>query len=340
MAKTILGKVSLTPKGTYSASVTYSRLDVVAHSGSSYLVLKDNLKGVTPTADNTNYMLLAKAGDRGPAGDINNISDVTIAFTQEAARTNIQSGWKFNKLFGMIQKWFSDLKGLAFKDKVNWNTDVDNKPTSMPASDVPAWAKQPAKPAYKWSEIGEKPTIPAAQQQVDWNATSGITSIKNKPTSLPASDVPAWAKQPQKPTYTATEVGASTSNHNHNGVYVAVVAGKGLSTNDFTNGYKAQLDYESESLILTTVANISSVKKIIHATISANAVLSFAALLTSSEQTVFIYNSSASEITVTLPSSAAYVNSYGTTLSIPATSYAEVNRSYMKSGINNIRAAV
>lgn len=28
------------------------------------------------------------------------------------------------------------------------------------------------------------------------------------PTTLPASDVPAWAKQPQKPTYTAAEVGA------------------------------------------------------------------------------------------------------------------------------------
>jgi len=35
--------------------------------------------------------------------------------------------------------------------------------------------------------IDNKPTIPAAQQQVDWNASSGITSIANKPT-IPSVD--------------------------------------------------------------------------------------------------------------------------------------------------------
>lgn len=36
---------------------------------------------------------------------------------------------------------------------------------------------------------------------------------------LPASDVYAWAKAASKPAYTATEVGAATSGHNHAGVY-------------------------------------------------------------------------------------------------------------------------
>lgn len=35
------------------------------------------------------------------------------------------------------------------------------------------------------------------------------------PTSLPASDVSSWAKQSTKPTYTASEVGAATSDHTH-----------------------------------------------------------------------------------------------------------------------------
>lgn len=43
--------------------------------------------------------------------------------------------------------------------------------------------------------------------------------ITNFPTSLPASDVYSWAKQPSKPTYTASEVGAAASNHNHDGRY-------------------------------------------------------------------------------------------------------------------------
>ena len=46
--------------------------------------------------------------------------------------------------------------------------------------------------------------------QSDWNetATTSDAFIKNKPTSMPASDVSAWAKAPNKPTYTASEVGA------------------------------------------------------------------------------------------------------------------------------------
>ena len=46
--------------------------------------------------------------------------------------------------------------------------------------------------------------------QSDWNQTTSTADdfIKNKPTSMPASDVSAWAKAPTKPTYTASEVGA------------------------------------------------------------------------------------------------------------------------------------
>ena len=45
--------------------------------------------------------------------------------------------------------------------------------------------------------------------QSDWNIadTTSDAFIKNKPTSMPASDVPAWAKAVNKPTYTKTEVG-------------------------------------------------------------------------------------------------------------------------------------
>lgn len=42
----------------------------------------------------------------------------------------------------------------------------------------------------------------------DWNITDTTNDgfIKNKPVSLPSSDVYVWAKQPNKPTYTANEV--------------------------------------------------------------------------------------------------------------------------------------
>lgn len=57
METEILGKVKLTPKGEYSASVTYEPLDIVTYSGSSFCVLRA-VSGVTPI-DGADYQLLA-----------------------------------------------------------------------------------------------------------------------------------------------------------------------------------------------------------------------------------------------------------------------------------------
>ena len=43
--------------------------------------------------------------------------------------------------------------------------------------------------------------------------------ITDFPTSMPASDVYAWAKASTKPTYSHAEVGAAAANHNHDSVY-------------------------------------------------------------------------------------------------------------------------
>lgn len=128
-------------------------------------------------------------------------------------------------------------------------TEIDNAGylTSETDPTVPSWAKQSSKPSYNYSEIAntpnlanvaisgsyndlsDKPTIPAAQVNADWNASSGVAKILNKPT-IPSSTsqltndsgyltsytetdptVPAWAKAANKPTYTASEVGALPS---------------------------------------------------------------------------------------------------------------------------------
>lgn len=43
----------------------------------------------------------------------------------------------------------------------------------------------------------------------------GAATLADIPTSLPASDVYSWAKQPNKPSYTYSEVGAAASSHTH-----------------------------------------------------------------------------------------------------------------------------
>ena len=61
---------------------------------------------------------------------------------------------------------------------VDWSI-IQNKPTSMPASDVPAWAKAATKPSYAWNEITGKPSEfnPAAHLHT-------FASLLNKPTTL------------------------------------------------------------------------------------------------------------------------------------------------------------
>ncbi len=51
--------------------------------------------------------------------------------------------------------------------------------------------------------------------------THSKSQITDFPSSMPASDVYAWAKQATKPGYTYSEVGAAAANHNHDTAYAA-----------------------------------------------------------------------------------------------------------------------
>lgn len=57
-----LGKIMITPAGTWRANRSYEILSVVEHNGSGYLSLTDNT-GVTPGTDPYVWMLFAQAGE-------------------------------------------------------------------------------------------------------------------------------------------------------------------------------------------------------------------------------------------------------------------------------------
>lgn len=68
------------------------------------------------------------------------ISDTTVAFTEASARENIVSNEKSSTLFGKVQKWFSDLKKVAFTGSYNDLIDTPSNATTsssglMSASD-------------------------------------------------------------------------------------------------------------------------------------------------------------------------------------------------------------
>ena len=76
-------------------------------------------------------------------------------------------------------------------------------PTSLPASDVYAWAKASSKPSYSWSEIGGRPTTLSSFTNDSGFITGSDSRLTN---ARPASDVYSWAKASSKPSYTWTEI--------------------------------------------------------------------------------------------------------------------------------------
>jgi hypothetical protein len=74
MATTVnLGKVSVTPRGSYSPSAAYSRLDITNYGGSAFIALKD-VQGITPV-EGEYWKLLVSKGDKGDKGDKGNQGD-------------------------------------------------------------------------------------------------------------------------------------------------------------------------------------------------------------------------------------------------------------------------
>lgn len=115
-------------------------------------------------------------------------NDQTPTFSVASSRANIVSGEKLSVILGKIMKFFADLKTVAFSGSY---TDLSNKPTSLPASDVSAWAKASAKPTYTWSEITSKPSsfTPASHNQAASTVTAGTLAGKVQANATAAATV-------------------------------------------------------------------------------------------------------------------------------------------------------
>lgn len=68
MPNTVLGKVSLTPRGAYRSGTRYTALDLVGHEGGGYIALRE-VQDIAPSDDGVNWMLLAARGGEGIQGE-------------------------------------------------------------------------------------------------------------------------------------------------------------------------------------------------------------------------------------------------------------------------------
>lgn len=105
---------------------------------------------------------------------------------------------------GILSTW-SSWKRVAFADEI---------PTSLPASDVYAWAKAPSKPSYSWSEITSKPSTftPSSHThplsdisdlQASWDAL-----LKAAPSAY-VTRWPSWSEVTSKPSFATVATSGS-----------------------------------------------------------------------------------------------------------------------------------
>lgn len=152
-----------------------------------------------------------KAGDPTTDNDGNALVAGALYFntTDTAMKVYEGSGWVAA---------YASLSGALLS--TNNLSDVPNKAaarTNLGLASVAATGS--------YNDLADKPalgTAAALSAPASGDAAAGEV-VKGDDSRLsdsrPASDVSAWAKAATKPSYTATEVGAASAGHNHNGAY-------------------------------------------------------------------------------------------------------------------------
>ena len=132
---------------------------------------------------------------------------------------------------GILSTWNS-WKRVAFADELTWDaiggkpstftpsshthtkSQITDFPSSMPASDVYAWAKAPSKPSYSWSEITSKPSTFTPSSHT--HPLSGISDLQASWNALlkvaPSAYVtrwPSWSEVTSKPSFATVATSGS-----------------------------------------------------------------------------------------------------------------------------------
>ena len=95
---------------------------------------------------------------------------------------------------GRLKYWNGGWKDLGGNNKVSWD-DVQEKPEFSAVAT-----------SGSYNDLKDKPAIPSAQVNSDWNATSGISQILNKPTLAAVATSGSYTDLSNKPTIPAAYV--------------------------------------------------------------------------------------------------------------------------------------
>ncbi len=180
----------ITYKGAYNASTDYAVGDSVDYNGSSYVMFNDAAAGTAPT-DTTYWQVLANKGATGAAG-ADGPNNITTSTT-----TNLTGFLKGN---GSVVSADNSTYLTAETDPVFSASEAASFAAGDAAKLAGIAAGAEVNVQADWNQanntaddyIKNKPTIPAAQVNSDWNASGTVAEILNKP-SIPTQYTDALA---------------------------------------------------------------------------------------------------------------------------------------------------
>lgn len=127
MASTITAKIAPLPRGDYSSSATYDKLDIVSYNGSSYMAIKAVPTGTVPT-NTTYWQLLAEKptiGDGSITTDMLADGAVTDAKLAQTGIKGTTSDGAFMSLDNIVPYGFRTTDGGDSPAATNfWNTGL------------------------------------------------------------------------------------------------------------------------------------------------------------------------------------------------------------------------
>lgn len=152
--------------------------------------------GGTPSGELPPY----DSSDAGKALVVNNEGDnvewqtvgssITVDQTYDSSSTNAQSGTAVAEAISTKQDTIDDLSDIR--------SGAEAGATAVQPSDLATVAT-----TGDYDDLLNKPTIPAAQVNSDWNASSGVSAILNKPTLAAVATSGSYTDLTDKPTIPA-----------------------------------------------------------------------------------------------------------------------------------------
>lgn len=188
-----------------SGSVSISAHDDIEAEVGDYVTATDNVTGTKVTSEITKKILKVSRGVPTYEYEVGSESAGTSNSTISGTAESSGGGHSYYAGEGLTLENYTFAADVTDADLAAVDATATNAATQASNASAAAGAAQQAAAKAQHTADGK----------ADKSHTHSKADITDFPTSMPASDVPAWAKAATKPTYTAAEVGAAPSAHGH-----------------------------------------------------------------------------------------------------------------------------